>query len=109
MLALALVLDCYGNDDKGVIWDAIIRYITAELTAAIKVIKKGRAFLRSHQIEDLEIELTNAVYQQRSNEDYLILYEPQSSAPRELIANFISSKLKVQELELKIRHLKYRY
>ena len=86
-----------------------MHYIVEELISAIKVTKKGRAFLLSHQIEDLEIELANALYKQRSNEDYLILHEPQSSAPREIIANFISSKLEVQELELKIRHLKHRY
>lgn len=70
---------------------------------------KGPALLPIHAIEDLEEELVSALYEQRSLEYKILQYQPQTSAPQELIDLFCSAKVKVNQIETKIRMLKYAF
>lgn len=60
-------------------------------------------------IMNLEEELVAALYKRRQLEEEILVYEPQSSAPSHLIESFIQSKLFVQDLESKIRMIRYSF
>jgi len=72
-------------------------------------LEKGRPFFDYQKIEDLEEELVKAIYDQRSLEEQIAPYEPQSSAPSWLIQLFIDSKKRVQSIEMEIRRLRYSF
>ena len=63
----------------------------------------------SQTIEALEEELVAAIYQQREWEQEIMSFNPQSDAPVHFVQSFIQSKLKVQELELKIRQVRHSF
>ena len=60
-------------------------------------------------IEGLEEELVEAIYQQREWEQQIMSFNPQSDAPAHIVQSFTQSKLKVQELELKIRQVRHSF
>jgi hypothetical protein len=60
-------------------------------------------------IEELEEELVAALYQQRHWEEQIMTFSPQSSAPSAVIQFFNQSKLKVQEIELKLRQVRHSF
>ena len=72
-------------------------------------LEKGRPFFNYQKIEDLEEDLVRALYAQRSLEEQIESYNPQSSAPSVLIQSFIDSKKKTQAIEMEIRHLRYSF
>ena len=72
-------------------------------------LEKGRPFFNYQKIEDLEEELVGALYAQRSLEEQIESYNPQSSAPGVLIQSFIDSKKKTQAIEMEIRRLRYSF
>jgi hypothetical protein len=61
----------------------------------------------ARSLSDLELELVDALYAQRSHEREILNYEPESSAPSELLRAFTASKLKVQGIELLIRRRRH--
>ena len=60
-------------------------------------------------IEALEEELIAAIYQQREWEQQIMSFNPQSDAPSHIVQSFTQSKLKVQELELKLRQVRHSF
>ena len=60
-------------------------------------------------IEALEEELVAAIYQQREWEQEIMSFNPQSDAPVDVVQSFIQSKLKVQEIELKLRQVRHSF
>ena len=60
-------------------------------------------------IEALEAELIAAIYQQREWEQQIMSFNPQSDAPSHIVQSFTQSKLKVQELELKLRQVRHSF
>ena len=72
-------------------------------------LQKGRPFFDYQKIEDLKEELVSALYRQRALEEQIAQYNPQNSAPSELIQTFIDSKKKVQGIEMEIRRLRYAF
>lgn len=60
-------------------------------------------------IEALEEELVSAIYERRQLEEEILVYTPQSSAPSHIVKAFIQSKLSVQDLESKIRMIRYSF
>ena len=60
-------------------------------------------------IEALEVELVEAIYQQRSWEQEIMSFNPQSDAPAHVVQSFIKSKLRVQEIELKLRQVRHSF
>ena len=60
-------------------------------------------------IEGLEEELVAAIYQQREWEQEIMSFNPQSDAPSHIVQSFTQSKLKVQELEFKIRQVRHSF
>ena len=60
-------------------------------------------------IEGLEEELVAAIYQQREWEQEIMSFHPQSDAPVHVVQSFIQSKLKVQEIELKLRQVRHSF
>ena len=60
-------------------------------------------------IEGLEEQLVAAIYQQREWEQKILSFNPQSDAPANIVQSFTQSKLKVQELELKIRQVRHSF
>jgi hypothetical protein len=60
-------------------------------------------------IEALEEELVDAIYQQREWEQEIMSFDPQSDAPAGIVQSFTQSKLKVQEIELKIRQVRHSF
>jgi hypothetical protein len=60
-------------------------------------------------INVLEEELVSALYKRRQLEEEILVFVPQSSAPSDLIKSFIQSKLAVQDLESKIRMIRYSF
>ena len=63
----------------------------------------------SQTIEVLEEELVAAIYQQREWEQEIMSFNPQSDAPVHVVQSFIQSKLKVQEIELKLRQVRHSF
>ena len=74
-----------------------------------ETLEKGRPFFNYQKIEDLEEELVKALYAQRSLEEQITPYQPQSSVPSALIQSFIESKKEVQSIEIEIRRLRYSF
>ena len=72
-------------------------------------LEKGRPLFNYQKIEDLEEDHVRALYAQRSLEEQIESYNPQSSAPSVLIQSFIDSKKKTQAIEMEIRHLRYSF
>lgn len=70
-------------------------------------VTKGPALLPVHAIEDLEEKLVAALYEQRSLEFQILEYEPQSSAPQALRDAFCTARERVNQIEARIRALKY--
>lgn len=68
---------------------------------------RGRALLPIHVLEDLEEELVAALYEQRSLEFQIMEYTPQDSAPQDLRESFRGARVRVNQLEAKIRYLKH--
>ena len=60
-------------------------------------------------IESLEEELVAAIYQQRDWEQQIMSFNPQSDAPSHIVQSFTQSKLKVQEIELKLRQVRHSF
>jgi hypothetical protein len=60
-------------------------------------------------IEALEEQLVAALYQQRHWEQEIMSFNPQSDAPAHIVQSFTQSKLKVQEIELKIRQVRHSF
>jgi len=60
-------------------------------------------------IKALEEELIAAIYQQREWEKEIMSFNPQSNAPAHVIKSFTQSKLKTQEIELKIRQVRHSF
>ena len=60
-------------------------------------------------IEVLEEELIAAIYQQREWEHQIMSFNPQSDAPAHIVQSFTLSKLRVQEIELKIRQFRHSF
>ena len=60
-------------------------------------------------IEILEEELIAAIYQQREWEQKILSFNPQSDAPAHIVRSFTQSKLKVQEIELKLRQVRHSF
>ena len=60
-------------------------------------------------LEVLEGELVDALYQQRLWEDNIMLFSPQSLAPTHVIQSFNKSKLLVQDIERRIRMIRYSF
>jgi hypothetical protein len=58
-------------------------------------------------IEQLEEKLIAAIYQQRDWEQKIMSFKPQSDAPAHVVQSFNLSKLRVQEIELRLRKLRY--
>jgi len=69
------------------------------------------AFLvaNDQNLKDLEDRLVASLYVQRSLEECLLCYEPQVSAPPELRVRYMECKVCVQEIELKIRRIRYSF
>ena len=63
----------------------------------------------SQTIEALEEELVAAIYQQREWEQEIMSFNPQSDAPPGMVQSFTLSKLRVQEIELKIRQVRHSF
>ncbi len=71
---------------------------------------KGKAFILSHVIEDLELELVNALYKQRSYEEIILSCNSNHQViPEEIKSLFYESQVKVKAIECKIRFLKHGY
>jgi len=71
---------------------------------------KGKAFIHSHEIEDLELELVNALYKQRSHEEVILLCNSNHQViPEENKTLFYKSQAKVKAIECRIRFLKHGY
>lgn len=71
---------------------------------------KGKAFILSLVIEDLELELVNALYEQRSHEEVILSCNSNHQMiPEEAKSLFYESKAKVKAIEYKIRFLKHGY
>ncbi len=71
---------------------------------------KGKAFILSHVIEDLELELVNALYEQRSHEEVILSCNSNHQViPEEIKSLFYESQVKVKAIECKIRFLKHGY
>ena len=60
-------------------------------------------------IEELEEELVAAIYQQRDWEQKIMSFNPQSDAPSHIVLSFTQSKLRVQEIELKLRQVRHSF
>ncbi len=65
-------------------------------------------------IEALEEELVAAIYQQREWEQEIISFNPQSDAPAHIVHSFNQSKLRqsklrVREIELKLRQVRHSF
>ena len=60
-------------------------------------------------IEELEEKLIAAIYQQREWEQKIMSFKPQSDAPAHIVQSFNLSKLKVQEIELKLRQVRHSF
>ena len=60
-------------------------------------------------IEALEEELVAAIYQQRELEQEIMSFTPQINAPAHIIQSFAASKIKVQEIELKLRQIRHSF
>jgi hypothetical protein len=60
-------------------------------------------------IEALEEELISAIYQQREWEQQIMSFNPQSDAPAQIVQSFTQSKLRVQEIELKLRQVRHSF
>ena len=60
-------------------------------------------------IEGLEEELVAAIYQQREWEQQIMSFNPQSDAPAGIVQSFTLSKLRVQEIELKLRQVRHSF
>ena len=60
-------------------------------------------------IEALEEELVDAIYQQREWEQQIMSFNPQSDAPAHVVQSFTKSKLRVQEIELKLRQVRHSF
>jgi len=72
--------------------------------------RKGKAFIRSHQIEDLELDLVNALYNQRLHEEVILSCNSNHQMiPDDTMTLFFESKAKVKEIECSIRFLKHGY
>jgi hypothetical protein len=63
----------------------------------------------ARSLSDFERELVDALYEQRYYEKRILSYEPQSSAPSELVTAFTASKLKVMRIECDIRRRRHGY
>ena len=71
---------------------------------------KGKAFILSHEIEDLELELVNALYKQRSDEEVMLsCHSNHQVIPEENKTLFYESQAKVKAIECRIRFLKHGY
>ena len=71
---------------------------------------KGKAFTLSHEIEDLEVDLVNALYNQRSNEEVIFSCNSNNKTiPADIKSLFYESQAKVKAIECKIRFLKHGY
>lgn len=57
----------------------------------------------------LEEELVAAIYQQREWEQEIMSFNPQSDAPSYIVQSFTQSKLRVQEIELKLRQVRHSF
>jgi cell division protein FtsL len=60
-------------------------------------------------IEVLEEQLVAAIYQQREWEQKILSFNSQSDAPAHIVQSFTQSKLKVQEIELKLRQVRHSF
>jgi len=60
---------------------------------------KGPPLLPLHLLEDLEEELVQALYEQRSCEFQILKYSPQSCAPQELRDAFCAARARVNEID----------
>ena len=56
-----------------------------------------------------EEELVDAIYQQREWEQQIMSFNPQSDAPAHVVQSFTKSKLRVQEIELKLRQVRHSF
>ena len=68
---------------------------------------KDRALFAYQEVEDLEEELVKTIYIQREWEKEIMRFMPEDSAPKYLLEKFTATKLYAQEIELKIRKLRY--
>ena len=66
-------------------------------------------YIDYHKIGILEEDLVAAIYEQRTWEQEIMSFVPQSSAPSQLIQSFTESKVRVQDIERKIRQLRYSF
>jgi len=66
-------------------------------------------YIDYHKIGILEEDLVEAIYEQRTWEQEIMSFVPQSSAPPHLIQSFTESKIRVQDIERKIRQLRYSF
>jgi hypothetical protein len=60
-------------------------------------------------LDGLERDLIQALYQQRSLEYQILRYAPETSAPCELKEEFCNARVKVNDIERKIRMLKHNF
>lgn len=61
----------------------------------------------SHALADLDQDLVDALYEQRSLEYQILQYDPQASAPQHLKDAFCAARVRVNKTESRIRNLKY--
>ena len=66
-------------------------------------------YIDYHKIGILEEDLVEAIYEQRTWEQEIMSFAPQSSAPSHIIQSFTESKIRVQGIERKIRQLRYSF
>ena len=68
-----------------------------------------RPIFTSINIKDLEKELVAALYEQRSYERQILQYSPESSAPHDLRDAFFAARVRVNQIEKKIRLLRHSF
>ncbi len=85
----------------------LLKYVSRLLMLSMRLI--GPPLLPCHLIKDLEEQLVYALYEQRSHEQEILQYSPESSAPKELRDAFCASRVKVNKIEKEIRLLKYSF
>lgn len=71
--------------------------------------KKGRPFLLSHYIDDLELELVTTVYALREAEDQVLSSANSIDGPHHANNHLVSFKKKISAIEVAMRQLRHGY
>jgi hypothetical protein len=74
---------------------------------AVATRAKGRAFTRAHRLEDLEQELIQQLYVLRDLEEQILACTPQTRAPAALREIYREARVRLNQLEVRIRQLRH--